>query len=378
MPIPAPMPLDPSVPLVGGTQSATVAALDAAIERQIASQGQRGYLGMSQIGKTDKRTLWLQFRGCLPNEHAPRAERIFRLGDAIEVELARYLRMIPGVELHTADENGRQFAFEHYGGHFAGRMDGVIRGVPEAPKTWHLWEAKSVSAKRFAALDQQGVERWSPEYYAQLQCYMGAAGLERALFCAYCKDDSRIYTERVRFDPAAWDALQVRALDLIEAKEPPASSFKDRSWYEAKWMPPITSAIYWRERLPPKTHCKNCRFSSPILTEPGANWGCALADGETIPGDVVLDGCQAHQWIPALFPGEPVSVDASGCTYRLPDGLEITNGLKDWDSQELAEASKEGFAIARDPFAMALRNDMRAKLVRIPEPATSIDDDIPF
>lgn len=290
--------IDLSEPLI--KTSATADAIDAAIQAQIAASCPRGHLGMSQIGKADERTLWLQFRGCLPNEHSPRTERIFRLGDAIEIELARYLRLIPNLELVTED-NGQQFRFALFGDHFGGSMDGAVLGVPEAPKTWHVWEAKSVSNKRFNALEKKGVKEWSPEYYAQLQCYMGASGMTRALFMAYCKDDSRIYTERVRFDAMTWEALQVKALRILEAPEPPPSSFRDPSWYEAKWMPPITSAIYWRERLPLQAHCRNCRFSAPVLTESGSKWSCALAD-DVIPAEVVFQGCDSHQWIDALCP----------------------------------------------------------------------------
>lgn len=354
----------------------TVQAIDDAIARAIAAQPSRRHLGMSQIGKADTRTLWLQFRGCLPEEHSPRAERIFRLGDAIETEIERYLRLIPGVELHTGAEGGNQFRFSLFGGHFGGSMDGAIRGVPEAPKTWHVQESKSVSAKRFNELEKKGVQVWSPEYYAQLQSYMGASGMERALFVAYCKDDSRLYTERVRFDPQAWDALQVKALRLLEAEEPPDSTFKDKSWYEAKWMPPITSAIYWRERLPPRAHCRNCRFAKPDLGSLSAgNWICRLAE-EWIPDPILPQGCPAHQWIHALCPLEVREANHQRTVYVLPDGRELANGADDYHSQELAEASKNGFQIM-DAITDDLHRTLGARLVHASDPLDP-HEPIPF
>lgn len=351
-------------------------AMDLAIAKHIAAQAPRTHLGMSQIGKNDNRTLWLQFRGCLPNEHEPRTERIFRLGDAIEIELARYISQIPGVALHRCDDEGRPFRFSLFGGHFAGTLDGCVIGLPGAEKTWHVWEAKSVSSKRFGELEKQGVKTWSPEYFAQLQCYMGASGMERALFTAYNKDDSRIYIERVRFEPMEWAALQTKALRIIEATEPTLSSYKDRSWYEAKWMPPITSAIHRRERLPPKVHCRNCRFSSPITVGAGAQWTCALAE-ELIPPEIVSIGCNWHQWIPALFPGELISLDDVQAEYQIADGRTIINGEppNGYLSSELAEASKTGFS-GLDAFTQSMRADFGARIEHVAD--SLVDDDIPF
>lgn len=319
--------------------------LDDVIHQKIAVQPQRDYLGMSQIGKIDDRTLWLQFRGCLPNEHAPRVERIFRLGDAIENELIRYLRAIPNVQLHTHDEAGNQFRFELFGGHFSGAMDGAIVGIPEAPHKYHVFEAKSASDKRFNELIKSNVKKWSPEYYAQLQCYMGASGMDSALFCVYNKDDSRIYIEIVPFIPMEWDALQVKALRIIESPHLPSSKYRDKTWIDAKWMSPLTSAIYWQERLPVKAHCKNCRFSKPDIHQVnGRHWICCKQDAFVhIPNDVKQHGCTYHQWIPSLLPLELVDSNDDFVAYRLVNGNIIKNGQDFFLSQELSDASTGGF-----------------------------------
>lgn len=323
----------------------TLSELDKAIQQSIVAQPQRNYLGMSQIGKQDDRTLWLQFRGCLPTEYSPRVERIFRLGDAIENELIRYLRAIPNVELHTHDEAGNQFRFELFGGHFSGAMDGAITGIPESPRKYHVFEAKSASDKRFNELVVKQVKQWSPEYYAQLQCYMGVSGMDSALFCAYNKDDSRIYTELVPFNSMEWDFLQVKALRLIESDHPPTSKYRDKTWYEAKWMSPTASAIYWQERLPARVHCMNCRFSKPDIHQPsGRYWICCRQNILAhIPETVKSTGCTYHQWIPALLPLELIDLNDDFATYRLTNGHTIKNGQDDFLSNELSQASVTGF-----------------------------------
>lgn len=337
------------------SQNTTLAALDAAIANSITSSQQRNYLGMSQIGKADERTLWFQFRNCFPNEHQPRVERIFRLGDAIESELIRYLRAIPNVQLVT-DDHGKQFRFDDLGGHFSGAMDGAIVGIPEAPHEWHVFEAKSASSKRFEKLLKTTCNEWAPEYYAQVQCYMRSTGMRWALFCVYNKDDSRIHIERIAFDGMEADALRMKAMRIIEAPAPPPSKYQDKSWYEAKWMPPITSAIYWGERLPPSTHCKNCRFSLPAITNgQGAQWICRRAN-DVIPQHFVNEGCASHQWIPALVPLPMVAQTNDYTEYRLQQGV-IRNGIDDFLSSELSSASINGFA-ALDDNVRKLRQEL--------------------
>lgn len=364
------VPLIPDHPLLD--------AIDSAIKSDIQAQPLRGHLGMSQIGKHDERALWLNFRWCLPPTHSPRVERIFRLGDAIEDELARFLRMIPGFQLHTNSPDGTQFRFSLFGGHFAGSMDGACVGVPGAEKTWHVWEAKSVAKKRFTDLQGKGVKEWSPEYYAQMQCYMGMSGMERALFTAYCKDDSEIYSERVRFDEMEWAALQAKALRILESPEPPKSAFPSRDWYEAKWMDAVESAIYWGDRVPPLVNCRNCRFSTPDLASDGAKWICGLSESE-IPAEFVKKGCECHQFIPALIPGKIKQLTDSSIIYTLADGQELINdnGESGWTSKEIAELSKVNFTCMNDEFMQTMRRDMGAKIEYLQDPLSE-NDDIPF
>ncbi len=70
--------------------------------------------------------------------------------------MIQWLKSVPGIELHTQGQDGKQINFKLFGGHFAGSLDGVIRGIPEAPKTWHVWECKTANrhlntGRRFSA-----------------------------------------------------------------------------------------------------------------------------------------------------------------------------------------------------------------------------------
>lgn len=59
--------------------------------------------------------------------------------------------------LEVDPETGRQFRVEAHGGHFGGSLDAVALGPLEAPKTWHVVEFKTHSAKSFAELVAKGV-----------------------------------------------------------------------------------------------------------------------------------------------------------------------------------------------------------------------------
>lgn len=304
----------------------------------------RGHLGMSQIGKKDERTLWLQFRWSLPDVPTPRTRRIFRVGHALESEIISLLKNIPGVEVHDRNPStGGQFNFKFIGGHFAGSMDGCIQGIPES-KQWHVLEIKTVSAKRFADLQKQGVETWSPEYFAQLQCYMGATGMERALFMAYCKDNSELHIERVKFIPMAFDTLLAKAERLINSSEPPASSYPKREWFEAKFMSEAAQKVYWGDTLP-APNCRNCRFASPRLDTPNAEWWCGLlAQNITIGSQRV--GCDRHNYLLALMPAELQELGDITTRYKAQDGTGFINAF-DTDRRPSVYSSKELYAISQ-------------------------------
>lgn len=314
-----------------------------AIDRAIESDARdiRGHLGMSSIAG-DARTLWLQFRWSLPDDITPRTRRIFELGNLLEIEVIRLLKLA-GFEVYHDDGTGDQFSFSYYGDHFRGSMDGVVRGLPQAPKTWHVLEVKSVKGGRFVELQKKGVEKWDAAYYGQMQCYMAAAELDRALFAAYNKDTSELYFERVKLDKTYFPAMRVKALDILENDSPPQSSYKDRSWYEIKnYKSEHYQRVYWGDELPPSVNCRNCRFSRIDLESPGAQWIC----GKTrlrLTLEQQQAGCAEHNFLPALMPAKLTAESAESATYMADNGQQFTNGPEKFSSAELVQLSKVRF-----------------------------------
>ena len=340
------------------------AAIDAAIDAEAAQEQPRGHLGMSAIAD-DARTLWLRFRWSLPDDIPPRTRRIFSLGWALEAEVTKYIRMIPGVELH-ADDGSSQYGFKTLGGHYAGSMDGVIRGVPGAPKPWHVLEVKSVKANRFAKLEKDGVEKWSPVYFGQMQAYMHHSGMTRALFAAYNKDTSALYFERVNLDPMFGPAMIEKARAIITGPIP-ESTYPNRDWYEiAKFKGEHYQRVYWSDELPPAPNCRNCRFAVADVDpeKDSAEWGCSKV-GEYIPFEFQPKGCDAHNWIPDLVGLPVLDIGPDGVTYAAKN-CEPTNapahGPTTFNSREFVELSKTNYEFATDSLSVGAREMFGARI----------------
>lgn len=336
-----------------------------AIDEAMQAEPPRPHLGMSQIGKQDARMLWFKFRWSLPEEISPQLQRIFRLGHILEDEVIALLKKIPGIELHTHDPStGKQFNFSFCDGHFGGSMDACAIGIPEAPKSWHVVEIKSVADKRFKELQKQGVEKWSPEYYAQMQCYMGASGMERALFVAYNKNDSTIHCERIERKPMLFDGYMILAERIIQSTTPPPSIWQGPDDVEAKKHGAV-HPVYWGTQLP-TPNCRNCRFSKPISQ--GRWWCDSLESAITI--DRQREGCHRHNFIPELVPAQYVEA-YSDCVEYLFGDVRFWNADANsagveadvYSSRELAHLSVGGFKQLEDQAFKSIRETFEGQVV---------------
>ncbi|MBL4557300.1 MAG: hypothetical protein JKP98_09850 [Rhodobacteraceae bacterium] len=168
----------------------TLSAIYASYEAR-QGDGFRDHLGASLIGKSCARALWYDFRWATPARHTGRILRLFETGQLEEARLVRDLRATGATVLEVDPETGRQFRVEAHGGHFGGSLDAVALGLLEAPKTWHVVEFKTHSAKSFAELVAKGVANAKPQHAAQMQIYMHLTGITRALYVAVCKDTTR-------------------------------------------------------------------------------------------------------------------------------------------------------------------------------------------
>lgn len=313
--------------------SPTVAAIFASYEAR--AESPRPHLGASVIGQPCTRQLWYGFRWCTQEAFSGRMLRLFERGQREEEIFARELRAV-GVEVHTLDpRTGAQFRFSVLGGHVGGSMDAALRGILEAPATWHVGEFKTHNAKSFAALQAKGVQAAKPAHYAQMQLYMHWSGMQRAFYLAVNKDTDDLYAERVRYSRDTATALEGKAQQVVQSAEPPFRISQDPAWYECKFCP--AHALCHGDKLP-APNCRNCLHATPEM-DGNARWSCALHRRD-LDTTTQAKGCDQHRYIPALV-SYAEAVDAcpvnNWVEYRFPDGFTFRNGSPEMGGYSSAE-----------------------------------------
>lgn len=306
----------------------TAAAIYARYERD-AEDWRRLHLGASLIGAECHRDLWYSFRWTRNPSFPGRILRLFERGQRDEEWIVEELRAL-GMYVQDRDieeppdENGvhPQYRFERFGGHFGGGCDGVVLGVLEAPKTWHLLEVKTSNARRFKELQNKGVRESNPKHYAQMQVYMHGLKLRRALYVCVNKDTDDIYTERVQYDKSHAESFERIAGMVIRSAEPLLKISEDPSWYQCKWCDhaPVChhGATDDLER-----NCRTCASSTP---RPDGVWWCDHY-GVELDGEKQREGCDVHVFIPKLLPWEitDASEEDRQVTYARADGAKVVD-----------------------------------------------------
>lgn len=291
--------------------SPTRDAIFAAYEAD-AEAGFRAHLGASVIGKPCERALWYDFRWTTRRAHPGRLLRLFETGQREEARFVQNLRRIGATVLEVDPDTGRQFRVAAHGGHFGGSLDAVAIGLPEAPKTWHVLEFKTHSAKSFNGLITKGVALSKPQHLAQMQIYMHLTGLTRALYLAVNKDTDELYAERIELDGGMAEQLLAKAQRVIFAATPPPRISEDPAWYECRLC---DHAALCRGEAAAEIHCRSCLAATPV--EDG--WHCARHDKALSLADQRA-ACAQHLYVPALVPAEQIDADTDWVEYRLGDG----------------------------------------------------------
>lgn len=281
----------------------------------------RQHLGASILGHPCDRWLWLSFRWAAREEFPGRILRVFRRGHHEEGWIVSDLRAI-GIDIR--DTQGAQSRVD-FGAHVGGSLDGIIHsGVPEAPKKKHVAEFKTHSKKSFDEVEAQGVEKAKPMHWAQMQAYMHGTGIDRALYVAVCKDDDRIYTERVKYNKEAAEGLIARGHRITLSDRQPEPLSTNPSWYQCKFC--AAHEMCHGGKPTKHVNCRTCAHSTPRAD---STWHCAKWDAE-IPFEAQLEGCESHVLHPDMVPWK-LDTEASSMDEAvwIIDGKPVRNGEPD-------------------------------------------------
>lgn len=320
------------------TSSPTVDAIFAAYVDRERQAPRRVHLGASRIGHECGRALWYEYRWALRPEWEGRMLRLFESGHREEARVISNLRRI-GVTVDEKDATGKQYRFGLFGEHFGGSMDGALLGLLEAPKTWHVFEGKTMNTKAFEKLrksavlnhsmvaESGGVREVKPQHYAQMQIYMGLSGMTRAAYFAVCKETDAIYYERVHFKRAVFERLVGRAEQVLKATEPLTRISSDPMRPPCVWCDfrELCQVSDFDEPRTADVSCRTCVHATPILEGEGARWRCEHHDKPLTP-QAQARACDEHLFIPALVPaGEPVDAGDGWVAYKKRDGRVFLN-----------------------------------------------------
>lgn len=215
----------------------TLLAIDLILEDQTNSEKARDYLGASSIGDECSRRLWLRLNGHRETFKADTIRK-FNSGHRCEDVMAAHLRMVDGVNLLTHDGNGKQYGWVD--GQMRGHYDGLILGLLQAPKTWHVWENKETNEKKFSefkklaiADEKSALEKWNKVYYAQAVINMHKAGLDRH-YMTVCTPGMRDYWScRTEANPVYAEGLLSKGKRIAGMTEPP-ERIGGPDWWQCK------------------------------------------------------------------------------------------------------------------------------------------------
>lgn len=296
-----------------------VALIDAAYEGRQES-GDHRTLRCSQLGEPCDRALWYRLRWAHhPARHEGRLLRIFDNGHQRERMIVAMLSDA-GMDVQDVDPaTGEQWRVSFCDGMLTGSADGVVTGVPEAPKARHLLEIKTMNDARWNTWRRKGVKASDPKYWVQCQLYMHGLGLDRCLFIAENQNTRELDYQRLDYDAAAAVALVARAERIVAAGTPPARINDNPDWWECKRCPAY--AICHGAVMARRT-CRSCAaFDLPASR---------CARHKTVVGIGDVHGCDHHLYIPELVPGDVVDVadDGSSVTYTLASGETFVDGMR--------------------------------------------------
>lgn len=347
-------------------------AIFAHYKAKFGAEAQRPYLGASSIGKPCLRQHWYSFRWAKPAEFSGRLYRVFQSGHLQEPRVYADLSGIGCTVYQINPATGKQWSFTEpaTGHHFQGNADGIITGLPQAPKSPHILEIKTASDKMFKEMQKNGVKKSKPEHYAQMQIYMkwsidefGEDGCRRALYFVVNKDNDDIYTERIEFDKCEAQELINKAMNVITSIEPPVGVSTDPTWFECKFCD--YQAICHGTDVPAPT-CRSCVHITPELDGRG-RWSCNQHK-TNLEIDKQRAGCADHRYIPILLAkfAKARDTDHGGAVVYQMGHEQMVNGdpafNRDHISSAEIHACKDKMMLV-DYEALELRKKHNARFV---------------
>jgi hypothetical protein len=198
----------------------------------------RDYLGASLLGHPCSRHIWYEYHGYPRKPFGAETLWNFEDGHRTEAVVIQRLKQVPGVEVWDVQPDGRQYGFSALGGKLRGHLDGVIKGLVQAPKTPHVLEVKACGQKKWDEFkrikagygDKLTLEQWNPRYYVQAQLYMHYFQLNRHYLVVAMAGGRDMDACRTEYKPEFAERQVDKADRILQVSDKP-------DYYECRWCP---------------------------------------------------------------------------------------------------------------------------------------------
>tara|TARA_R110000868_G_C10972576_1_gene770505 strand:- start:32119 stop:32769 length:651 start_codon:yes stop_codon:yes gene_type:complete len=185
----------------------------------------RDYIGASSIGSDCLRQIWYQYKGVKAEAVPAKFRRTWAIGTILESLVVSWLTNA-GVSVDKTDKTYHAVDMPYFQGHF----DGILTYRKERA----ILEIKTAKDASFKIFVKSGLKVWNPQYYAQIQSYMGMSEIFSTYILVLNKDNSDLSDELVKFDPVFYEKLKEKAALVAMAIGAPPRVHGSPLWYQCK------------------------------------------------------------------------------------------------------------------------------------------------
>lgn len=200
----------------------TLEAVDLALEMN-QEQGNRNYLGFSEIGDKCSRKLWYGYNKFEKKPFTANTLKKFDDGNRGEDIMAARIKAA-GIKIW-----GTQSEFVL--GKFKGHCDGFI--IPLENPIEHVWEHKSTEKP---PKEDTLLKDWNYQYYCQALMYMYASGVHNHYMTISTAGERHTIALFTEYNPLLVEELLQKAEYIIGTKTPPDKISNTPAFYHCKYM----------------------------------------------------------------------------------------------------------------------------------------------
>lgn len=185
----------------------------------------RDYIGASIIGSDCLRQIWYELKGTKGAGVSAKIQRTWDIGKRLESLVIRWLTDAGfAIEITNKDLVSEKVT------DFKGHVDALIKLEEEV----FILEIKTAKDASYGVFAGNGLKIWNPQYYAQIQSYMGMSGIHGAFIIVLNKDNSDLCDEWISFDDDFYKKLEEKALFISQAVTEPPRISGSPLWYKCK------------------------------------------------------------------------------------------------------------------------------------------------